>query len=139
MTRLMHNPAVSLSSLDGVRSRPGLSTWWTLSDGTAADLGPRRALFLDPRKLDLLPTVQQRRRVALQRSGYLEPVEIRKQPANRHAHLLTGEVRAQTEVDAVSECQVLTRGPGDQEAVGVIEAARISVGRRHVQRDDRAR
>jgi hypothetical protein len=34
--------------------------------------------FLDPRKLDLLPAVQQRRRVALQRSGYLEPVEVRK-------------------------------------------------------------
>ena len=84
--------------------------------------------FLDPRKLDLLPTVQQRCRVALQLSGYPEPVEIRKQPANRGAHLLTGEVGAQTEVDAVSECQVLARGPVDQEAVGVIEAARIAVG-----------
>jgi hypothetical protein len=42
-------------------------------------------------------------------------------------------VGAQTEVDAVSECQVLARGPGDHETVGVIEATRISVGRGHVR------
>jgi hypothetical protein len=34
--------------------------------------------FLNPRKFDFLPAVQQRSRVALQRSGYLEPVEVRK-------------------------------------------------------------
>jgi hypothetical protein len=38
----------------------------------------RRAQFLDPRKFDLLPAIQQRSRVALQRSRYLEPVEVRK-------------------------------------------------------------
>jgi hypothetical protein len=34
--------------------------------------------FLNPGKLDLLPAVQQRSRIALQRSGYLEPIEVRK-------------------------------------------------------------
>ena len=38
----------------------------------------------------------------------------------------------------MSECQILAGGPGDQEAVGIIEAARITVGRGHVQRDDGA-
>jgi hypothetical protein len=48
----------------------------------------------------------------LQLSNYLEPVDVRNQPAKRGAHLLTREVSAQTEVDAVSERQVLAKRAG---------------------------
>src|ERR1700742_2009931 len=92
-----------------------------------------------PLQLDLLPPVEQCRRVTLQRSvGRFQSVEVRQQPADRRPHFLTSQVRAQTEVDAVSECQILAGRPVDQEAVGFIEATWIPIGCGHVQRDDGA-
>src|SRR6202012_2951495 len=73
-----------------------------------------------PRQLDPLPPVEQCCRVALQRStGQFQAVEVSQQPADRGPHFLASQVRAQAEVNAVSECQVPAGGPGDQESVGV--------------------
>jgi hypothetical protein len=69
----------------GIPPDIGIPTGWAAQQparsDSAARIGhstPPRHNSLDPCKLDLLPAVQQRRRVALQRSGYLEPVKVRK-------------------------------------------------------------
>jgi len=80
---------LSLVAVSSRRSRSspdiGIPTGWAAPQPARSDsvarIGhstPPRHNFLDPGKLNFLPAVQQRSRVALQRSGYLEPIEVRK-------------------------------------------------------------
>src|SRR3954468_17488092 len=82
------SPGDSRHSAGGVLMIGARTDLWALTSVVTRAGTSRR-----PRELDLLPAVEQRGRVALQRSaGQLKMVEVGKQPTDRGAHLLTGEV-----------------------------------------------